>query len=93
MISKKAKAAALAAAMILTAGLLSSCSKAEDEVSSMVSQGKNDLSSAASDIKSGASEVGSKAGEIVSGAESNLSSMGSNGKVDSDNSGGSITSK
>lgn len=86
MISKKAKAAALAAAMVVTAGILSSCSKADEDVSSMISNGKSDISSVASKVGEGASD-------LKSGAESNLSSMASNGKVDNSESGGSVTSK
>lgn len=78
----KAKAAAMAAAALLMAGMLASCSKAEEEVSSMISDGKNGMSS-----------VQSKVSEMVSGAESNLSNMNSNGKVDSNASGGTVTSQ
>ena len=71
----------MAATMLLAASMLASCSKAEEKVSSLISDGKNGLSS-----------VESKVSEMVSGAQSNLSEMNSNGRVDSNASGGSVTS-
>ncbi len=93
MFGKKSKAAALAAVMLLSAGLLASCSKAEEEISSMVSEGGNVVSDIKSDVGGGASRVESAAGSIADGVESNLSKMASNGQVSGSASDGHITSK